>query len=133
MTQVRPESPKEPLPGHEPVSHSIPSPHFIVHGTPGVDTSPFTVSPVIPYFPYLEDVRQPGIYSPTEHTGTGFDAAGPNLVTRASTSAQSTSRRDASAALPSPATSSPCRSSDSGDPRTGTKVNQATSLTFEDE
>jgi hypothetical protein len=135
MTHGRSESPKEsPLQGHEPVSHSFPSPHFTVQRTPGVginyrsiDTSRLAILPVIP----LEDVRQRRIHSPTERTGTGFGAAGPNLVTRASTSALSTPRRNASAALPNPATSSPHRSFDSKD--AGATVNQATSLTFEDE
>ncbi|KAI0267905.1 hypothetical protein BGY98DRAFT_938473 [Russula aff. rugulosa BPL654] len=138
ITHSRSESPKESFQGHEPVSHSLPSSHFTVQGTPGfgithrsIDTSPVAIPPVISYFPYLEDVRQRRNYSPTGRNGTGFGAASPNLVTRASASAPFTSRRDASATLPSPATSSPHRSLDPGDP--GTKVNQATSLTFEEE
>ena len=135
LTQSRPESPKESFQGYEPVSHSFPSSHFTVQGTPGVgitsiDTSPFAIPPVIPHFPYLEDVHQRGIYSPTGRTGTGFGVAGANLEAQASTSALFTSRRDAPAALPSPATSSPRISFDSKAP--GTEVNQATSLTFED-
>jgi hypothetical protein len=138
MTHGRSESPKESLQGHKPVSHSFPSSHFTVQGIPGVgitdrsiDTSPFGFPPVIPNFPYLEDVCQRRIYSPTGRTGTGFGAARPNPVTPASTSAPFTSRTDASAALLSPASSSPHRSFDSRD--RGTKLNQATSLTFEDE
>jgi hypothetical protein len=134
MTHGRSESPKEsPLQGHEPISHSFPSPHFTVQGTGvrSIDTFRLAILPVIPNFPYLEDVRQRRIHSPTERAGTGFSAAGPNLVTRASTSALSNPRRDASVALPNPATSSPHRSFDSKD--TGARVNQATSLTFEDE
>ena len=141
MTHGPLESPKESFQGHEPVSHSSPSTHLTAQGIPGVGTtdrsigtSPFAIPPVIPYFPYLEwrpeDVRQ-RINSPTVRTGTGFGTARPDPVTRASARALFTSRRDASAALPSPATSSPHRSFDSTDP--GTKVNQPTSLNLEDE
>jgi hypothetical protein len=138
MTHGRSESPKEPLQGHEPASYGFPSPYFTLQGTPGVgmtdrpiDTPPFAIPPVIPNSPYPEDVCQRRIYSPTGRTGTGFGSARSNVVTRASASAQFTSRRDVPVVLPSPATSSPHRSFDSRDQ--GTKVNQATSLTLEDE
>ena len=139
MTQGRAESPEDVLEGHGLVHHSFPSSHFTVQSTPGVgithrpiDTSPFAIPPVIPYFPYPDDVRHRGIHSLTGRTGPEFGAASSNLVARASTSALFASRRDASAALPSPATSSPRGSFDFKDP--GTKVNPISpSLTFEDE
>jgi hypothetical protein len=142
MTHGRSETPKDPSQGHELASNIFPTFDFTVQGTPGVDitdrsidTSPFVIPPVIPYFPYPEDARHHGTYTPTGRTGTGYGASGPYLATRASTSALFTLRRDASPAasdaLPSPATGSLRRSFDSRDP--GTKVNQATSLAFEDE
>jgi hypothetical protein len=60
--------------------------------------------------PLLEDECQRRIYSPT-----GSGAVRQVLVTRASKSASFTSRRDASAALPSPAISYPHGSFDSTD------------------
>lgn len=92
-------------------SHSFLSPRP-VQGTP-IGTPP-AISPVIPYFPYMGDVRQRRMYTTTRRTGSGFSVTRPSLGTRDSTGAVFTS---APTILPSPATGSesPRGSLDLGD------------------
>jgi hypothetical protein len=100
-TDVRSDSPQ----GYEPGTYSLPSPHPAVQGIRGVEVmnqSTDTSSSVYP--PFMEDARpRPS----TRRTDSGFRASRPSHVTRASTSALSTSRRDAHTILQNPAISVP--------------------------
>ncbi len=60
------------------------------------------IPPGYPYIPYTGDACQRCIYTSTTRTRFGFGGTRPILPNRASTSALSTSRRDASTVLPNP-------------------------------
>jgi hypothetical protein len=97
-TYVRAESPLSDESG----SRSLPSPRATVLDTPGVgimDRSTITSSSAI-HFPYLGDARQRRF---ARRTDPGYSGTRPSLVTQASTSVLSTSRRDSPTILPNPA------------------------------
>ena len=83
-------------------SHSPPSPLPTTQATP-IGTPPPTISPVMPYFPFVGDPRQRRVNTSTtlsskRRTGSGLSATWPNLET-----AESTPGRDAPTILPNPA------------------------------
>jgi hypothetical protein len=105
-----------------PRSRSLPPRQTTLQGTAGVgildrpiDTSSFAISPVVPYIPYMGDPHQRRTYTSRKRTGSGFSAARPSLLTRASTGTLFTSPIDAPTVLPEPVISSSYGSSDLSD------------------
>jgi hypothetical protein len=99
-TYVRSDSPQRDEMG----SRGLPSPHVTVLGTPGVETMDRTTatSSSAIHFPFIGDARQRR--STTQRwTDSGYSGTTPSPITRASTSALSTSRRDFPTNLPNPA------------------------------